>query len=115
MRLRKNEQIRCVLDNGVLVRGKYILARLISSEKVSPSLNRKGPFLAVVISRKKEKRAVARNRMKRQLRESFRKNSTLVSEQTACVIVAKQVDKKISYDELEKDFLNLISKYRETM
>jgi len=113
LRLRKDEQIRCVLDHGLLFRGKHLLARLISSEKVSPLLIEKGPFLAVVISRKKSKRAVARNRMRRQLREAFRKNHGILSEQTACVLIARHVDKKISYQELEKDLLEIIFNYRE--
>jgi len=113
LRLRKDEQIRCVLDQGLLFRGKHLLARLIPSEKVSPPLNEKGPFLAVVISRKKSKRAVARNRMRRQLREAFRKNHSGLPEQTACVLVARHVDKKVSYQELEQDLLEIIFNYRE--
>jgi len=113
LRLRKDEQIRCVLDHGLLFRGKHLLARLIPSEKVSPLLNEKGPFLAVVISRKKSKRAVARNRMRRQLREAFRKKYGILPEQTACVLIARHVDKKISYQELEQDLLEIIFNYRE--
>ncbi len=113
LRLRKDEQIRCVLDRGVLLRGKHLLARLLASQKVTPPLAGSGPFLAVVISRKKSKRAVARNRMRRQIREAFRKKHLELPGQTACVIVARHVDKKISYQELEQDLLELICNYRD--
>lgn len=113
LRLRKDEQIRSVLEHGVLLRGKHLLARLLSSQKVTPPLAGSGPFLAVVISRKKSKRAVARNRMRRQIREAFRKKQMEIPGQTACVIVARHVDKKISYQELEQDLLDLICNYRE--
>lgn len=51
--------------------------------------------------------------MRRQIREAFRKKYTELPGQTACVIVARHVDKKISYQELEQDLLELICNYRD--
>ena len=110
LRLRKDRQIRFVLDKGRLFRGQHVLLRALPSDEIKPLLDGKGPFLAVVISRKKEKKAVARNRMKRQLREVFRQNQAEIPDATAYVLIARHVDKKISYRELKQDFLNLIER-----
>lgn len=106
--LRKDRQIRFVLENGFFLRGKHIALRFLPSHRISPPINGSGPFLAVVISRRKEKRAVCRNRMKRQLREIFRRRQNEIPSHTAFVAIARQVDKKTQYQELEDDFLKLI-------
>lgn len=109
-RLRKDRQIRFVLEKGRLFRGQHLLLRALPSREIKPPPEGLGPFLAVVISRKKEKKAVARNRMKRQLREIFRLNQVEIPSGTAYVLIARNVGKKISYAELRQDFLNLTEK-----
>lgn len=108
LRLKKNRQIRFVLEKGQLLRGRHVLLRALQISKIFPPHEGQGPLLAVVISKKKEKKAVARNRMKRQLREIFRLRQAEISSETAYVLVARNVDKKISYQDLEKDFLELL-------
>ncbi len=110
LRLRKDRQIRFVLEKGRLFRGQHVLLRALPSLEIKPALDGQGPFLAVVISRKKEKKAIARNRMKRQLREVFRLNQAEIPGETAYVLIARHVDKKVSYSDLKQDFLNLIEK-----
>lgn len=108
LRLRKDRQIRFVLEHGKVFRGQHFLLRIFEAGKIIPAPEGKGPFLAVVISRKREKKAAARNRTKRRLREIFRKNAEFISPGTACVVVAKQIDKRTDFHELENDFLKLI-------
>ncbi len=112
-RLRKDRQIRFVLEKGRLFRGQKIILRALPSDKINPPIEKSGSFLAVVISSKREKRAVRRNRMKRQLREIFRTKQSEIPQQKAYVVVVRQVDKQTTYQELEKDFLNLIQKSKE--
>ena len=53
-------------------------------------VNKPGPArLGIAVSRKISKRAVVRNRIKRQIRESFRLNKNLLMGMD-CVVVAKQ-------------------------
>lgn len=111
-RLRKDSQIKRVLEKGILLRGQNVLVRQLPSEQVYPPLEGKGPFLAIVISRKKEKNAVRRNRMKRQIREIFRKEKQRFLTKTAYVVIARQVLKKTTYREIEKDFFENIFKNR---
>lgn len=113
LRLRKDRQIRFVLEHGTFFRGQHVLLRVIPADQVQPPLEGQGPFLAVVISRKKEKKAVARNRMKRQLREIFRLRKSEIKAATAYVLIARQVDKKTTYAELEQDFLKLVEKSKD--
>ncbi len=110
LRLRKDRQIRIVLEKGRLFRGNHVLLRTLPAGEINPPVEGKGPFLAIVISRKKEKKAVARNRMKRQLKEIFRLKQAEIPGETAYVLIARHVDKKISYDDLEQDFSNLIER-----
>jgi|GEM_PF-7042136 len=112
--LRKDRQIRFVLENGFLFRGKHLILRALPAHKINPPKEGKGPFLAVVISRKKEKKAVLRNWMKRRLREIFRLQHTEIPQGHAYVAVARGVDKKATYSDLEQDFMNLIAKSKET-
>jgi ribonuclease P protein component len=51
--------------------------------------NRGSARLGIAVSRKVSKRAVVRNRIKRQIRESFRLNKNLLMGMD-CVVVAKQ-------------------------
>jgi len=111
--LRQDGQIRFVLENGLLFRAERILARVSPSDKIFPPTEGRGPFLAVVISRKKAKRAVVRNRMKRQLREAFRKKVDGLPEKTAWVLIARRAEKKTLYRDLEQDLSEIIKKYRE--
>lgn len=113
LRLRKDRQIRFVLENGKFFRGQHVLLRALPAHEIKPQLSGQGSFLAVVISRKKEKKAVARNKMKRRLREIFRLRQAEIQKATAFVLVARQVDKNASYNELEQDFLKLIEKSKE--
>ena len=114
LRLRKDRQIRFVLENGFLFRGKHIILRALPANKINPPLEGPGPFLAIVISRKKEKKAVWRNWMKRRLREIFRLQRTEIPHGKAYVAVARAIDKKATYLDLEQDFMNLIAKSKET-
>ena len=110
LRLKKDRQIRFVLEQGQLFRGRHVLLRALQISKIFPPHEGQGPLLAVVISKKKEKKAVIRNRMKRQLREIFRLKQAEISSENAYVLVARKVDKKTSYHDLEKDFLELLQK-----
>lgn len=112
-RLQKDRQIRFVLENGKFFRGQHILLRSLPADKIFPPREGTGPFLAVVISRKKEKKAVLRNRMKRQLREIFRLHAGEIPSAMAYVAIARHGGKTL-YRELENDFLNLICKSKET-
>ena len=108
-RLRKDAQIRQVLDKGQPLRGRDFLLRILPSREIIPQPAGTGPFFAVVISRKKEKRATARNRMKRRLREIFRKWCGELPDGSACVAVVRSCGRS-SFQEIEKDFLDTIGK-----
>ncbi len=108
IRLRKDGQIRQVLNAGAALRGRFLFLRRLPAAKIKPEIQGAGPFFAAVISRKREKRAVLRNRMKRQLREIFKKHRDKLDCGAAYVFIARQCAKKISYQDLERDFLEMV-------
>jgi len=67
--------------------------------------------LGLIVSKKCEKRAVARNRIKRLIRESFRKNKSLIAGLDVVIIARKGVTKENNnkiFIDLEKHWQRLI-------
>lgn len=70
--------------------------------------NIEAPRLGITLSSKLGN-AFIRNKFKRIIREIFRLNKNLLSKQLEINILAKKLDKNLSYIEIQKDFLELIS------
>ncbi len=70
--------------------------------------NLKMPRIGLTLSSKLGK-ACIRNRFKRVIREIFRLNKNKLPNQLEINVLAKSLDKDLSYIEIENDFLNLIS------
>jgi len=92
-RLKKNDAIKAVLDNGICYRAKsvniYILKKTIGDGRDRPLLNR-----AAFICKKSlhQKKAVLRNRIRRMLREAYRKTKHVLPAGLDIVIVATRVN-----------------------
>ena len=73
-----------------------------------------GPRFVVVVSTKYDKRAVRRNRIRRQVKEILRQGFTAQAypHKIAAVIIPLKSDKEISFTDLEKDLLILLKKIR---
>jgi len=80
-RLLKSADFGHVFSNGPRKHGKYFLVVFNANELGYARLG-------IAVSRKVSKKAVVRNRIKRQIRESFRLNKELLSGMD-CVVVAK--------------------------
>ncbi|MDX2476757.1 MAG: ribonuclease P protein component [Gammaproteobacteria bacterium] len=81
-RLLEKASFSHAFSNGLRNHGKYFLVVYCEN---SPGSAR----LGIAVSRKVSKRAVERNRIKRQIRESFRLNRKILKGMD-CVVVAKQ-------------------------
>ncbi len=72
--------------------------------------------IAISVSKRKVKKAVARNRIKRKIREVYRKNKYLVYnllndiKQSICFMVIYKSTDELNYMEMEKELLNAINK-----
>lgn len=122
--LKKNELIKEVLDKGVLLRANsiniYILKRDPSAllPQDEPSIDIKNSPRAHInrcafLCRKSlyQKKLVLRNRIKRVIREAYRKNKHVLPNGCDIVILATNIDKKTKSSIIEAEISNVFKKY----
>jgi ribonuclease P protein component len=66
------------------------------------------PRLGVIVSKKVSKKAVVRNRIKRQIREIFRLNQNKISP-IDLVVIAKQSAEESNYQQIESNLMKALS------
>lgn len=100
-RLRHTKDIESVFKNGKTIAGKLIFLKFLKNDL---NIARFG----FIVSTKISKKAVIRNKIKRQLREIVRKNLANLKLDLDIIIVAKPeiIDK--NYQEIKNDFENLL-------
>lgn len=101
-KLKKNWEFLRVYKEGKKYKGDYILIYILQKQ----------PSCKIGISTPKRiiGKAVTRNRAKRLIRETYRLNKHLLRNNINLVVVATQKIIGIGYKDLEKDFLNLLTK-----
>ena len=92
--------IQSLFNQGKPFKSGSILALWIESEEDAIL------FTAPI---KKFKKAVSRNRIKRLMREAWRKNETQLNKSIALVYTSNEI---LSYDEIEKDIINIINRLK---
>ena len=100
--LRKNNDLKNLFSNGNKITGKYVIIYFNRG-------NRKK--IAFIVSKKLDKRAVIRNRIKRWLREIYRLEKYKIVNDVEILMVARHSILNIEYallkDEIEKLFKNI--------
>jgi len=110
MVFQKNKNIRSKREFDLIYKkGKFFSGRFFSL-RVLPQENKKETRFAIVIGLKISKKAVLRNRKKRQLREIVRLNYNRIKPGYLFLIVAKRSVLDASYHDLEKEFVFLCKK-----
>jgi ribonuclease P protein component len=104
-RLRKQKDFDIVYSKGRIVFGPLFNVRFLNIGS-APSK------FAFVVSKKTEKTAVGRNRIKRRLREVVQRYITTIKPGFDIVINIKRSALSASYEELEKSFLESLKKSR---
>lgn len=100
LRLKKSKQFRKVQNEGQKHFSKYLL--LIVHKGLYPHAR-----IGITITTKIDKRAVVRNKLKRRIREAFRKFQDDILGSFDLVVIARQNATERSYQEIEDELLYL--------
>lgn len=100
--LRGQKSIRSVLRNGNRVRGKYITLYFLESEKKR----------FAVFVRKVSGGAVQRNKIKRWIREIYRKNKSEISGIFDIIIISEKPCSEIIFSEIETETKDLLKRIK---
>jgi ribonuclease P protein component len=105
--LRSKKEFDLVYKKGRVVSGIFFSLRFLESKNSNEPI-RAGIVLGLNISKK----AVLRNRKRRQLREIIRLNQSEIKKGYWLIISAREKILNAEYGELEKEFLRLCEKAR---
>lgn len=102
-RIRKRAEFVQIQRDGAKIYCKHFLI-IVRPSKSGDSR------LGVVVTRKLDKRAVRRNRLKRQLREIFRLNRSNLRSPLDIVIIARRGSLALKYWEIENEILGQLAR-----
>jgi ribonuclease P protein component len=104
-RLTKDKDIQNVLKKGKIFYHPFFNLKILKN-------NLQNPRFCIVISTKISKKAVVRNKVKRQLRAIIYKNLAKISQNYDLVILTKPAVTITQFEELEKALVSLLSKVK---
>lgn len=105
-RIGHRDNIDDILENGQTIEGRFLIIRIRKNEL---GHNR----YAVNVSKKMEKSAVKRNRIRRQIQEVIRlneKNDTIGQKSLDIIIFARKSLMKLKYSEIETALIETLKK-----
>lgn len=108
--LAKKHRINKEFFKEILKNGKSCYLETISLKILSPV--DKGPFFTFVVPKKTAKKAVTRNKLKRQGRYIIKKHLNSFKKGTAIIIFFKKGSEIIKFSKLEEKMLQLFKKAR---
>ena len=101
----KGKEFDLIYKKGKSFSGRFFSLRILPQEDKEEETR-----FGIVISLKISKKAVIRNKKKRQLREIIRLNKDKIRSGYLCLVLTKKEIIDAKYDELEKEFIFLIKK-----
>jgi ribonuclease P protein component len=112
-RLRRREDFAKVYAEGDRHNGKYLRIRIYKAGNSNPGSST-ACQIGIVVSKKVSKKAVTRNRIKRQLRAIFRQLLSQLKQGLLIVVVVKAetsqvlLQGKLDYKQFEQDLIKLL-------
>ncbi|MGF1479436.1 MAG: ribonuclease P protein component [Cyanophyceae cyanobacterium] len=103
-RLRKRQDFRRVYQHGICLHSSHLILRALASSQLS------SPLIGISISQKVSKKAVIRNRLKRQIRGVFRDLLPLLSPDWKIVVVVKPKAIECRYEDFLRELKQLLVK-----
>jgi ribonuclease P protein component len=103
--IKSKKDFDLLYQKGKTLHGKFFYLRYL------PAKNGSNPSrFAIIIGLKISKKAVERNKKRRQLKEIIRLNTDKIKKGFLILVVAKEGILEADYQELEKEFLGLVNK-----
>jgi len=97
-RLKKSAEFACLQAKGARVYSKHFLLLIAKSDRPSSRLG-------ITVTRKIDRRACVRNRLKRQLREIFRLNRERFKGSFDILVIARQNASQCNYRDIKREIL----------
>jgi ribonuclease P protein component len=105
-RLKKNEDIKRVFDQGTSFRGRLVSVFIVQNTGLP--VNRAAFIIKKILYNKK---TVLRNRFRRIIREGYRNSKFLLLPGHDIIILATRVNNKTKSTEIEKELRDVFKKY----
>jgi len=106
-RLRKRSDFQTVYQQGIRRYGRHLIIRALP---IAPSVNPVPTKVGISISRKVSKKAVVRNRLKRQIKSVLRYLFPEISPNWLIVIIVKPEAKECNYEHFLRELRELFIK-----
>ncbi len=103
--IRKQKEFEQVFEKGKYVRDKELVLKVCKN-------NLESSRIGVVVSSKVSKRAVFRNKLRRQLKAVFLKEQKNIVLGYDLVVISLNKNKDYTYQEIESSFLKLLKKLK---
>jgi ribonuclease P protein component len=101
------KDIVLIQKKGRTIGNRLFKAWVLGKELQEPN-QKQGTQFALIITKKTSKRAVTRNKLRRQIYEIIRSNYTDWAENRYCVISVKSTCLEVTFQELTKNLLHLL-------
>ena len=109
-RLRDRQDFRDIYSQGISQKSLHLILRALSASKLEGQILREPTRLGVSISQKVSKKAVIRNRIKRQIQAAFRELLPKISPGWKIVIVVRSRAIECKYEHFLRELEQLLKK-----
>jgi len=103
--VRLKKEFDLLYKRGKTAKGSFFSLRFLENKHIGDKTR-----FGIVISTKVSKKAVERNRKRRQLKEIIRLNQDKIKDGYIALIIFHELGEDFDYKELEKEFLGLVNK-----
>lgn len=111
-RLKRREDFKIVYSRGIRRHSSHLSLRALPPESKSKENSLKETKIGISISKKVSKKAVIRNRIKRQIRGAMRELLPTFPKGWKILIVVKSVAKECKYDNFLRELKKLLVKVK---
>jgi ribonuclease P protein component len=109
-RLRKQSSFKDLVEKGSFVRGRFFYVWVAANRERKTETGAVRPAIGIVVNRKTQPLATARNTLKRRVREIFRKRQDEFKDGIAVLVKAREGSAAPEFQDAEKELMELFKK-----